>query len=509
MHRVAAPQRTRLFIFFYLIFFCFCSFYLSIPFSIYLWLKVLLTLIDRNMPEGASEPPLFSCTGEVVVERAKMSCDLPQTDGVRAEANPPNSSQPLKPMPRYLTIKHAEDGKNLSKVSPFLVQRIMSARIGQVKNIKKLRDGSLLVETHNDNQTGKLLQLTNFSNDIPVKVEPHSKFNSCKGVIFCSDLVYLNKDELMKELSDQNVIDLYRVTRRVESQIVNTPTVILTFGTPDLPPKLRIGYYSVPVRQYLPNPTRCFKCQLFGHTMKYCSNGDNICGTCGETRHVEGMACPNPAKCANCQGSHPAFSKNCPRFLEEREIIVVAAEKRISSYAARLLMRKEKESRADGGGSYAVAVSSQRVPSEAKCVSCDELRKTVDSLTVQIKELSLQLRSFFDVCSKEKVEGSQLVDLSALGVCKQPEMNTTSDGFRQPEPSLRVSPIKLNLNALAGTSSGGGGVCYSEHDNQGEGFGVSECSGSESTANEAELLAEVKSIRGQKVSRSHKRRKKK
>ena len=40
--------------------------------------------------------------------------------------------------------------------------------------------------------------------------------------------------------------------------------------------KPRIGYYFVEVKRYIPNPMRCFQCQEFGHSKKFCKNNLNV-----------------------------------------------------------------------------------------------------------------------------------------------------------------------------------------------------------------------------------------
>ena len=77
-------------------------------------------------------------------------------------------------------------------------------------------------------------------------------------------------------------------------------------------------------QQYILNPVRCFKCQWFGHTIKFCKN-TQICAKCGES-HTEEQ-CSNPLKCINCRGSHTAFNKECPKWVSEKKVQQIWAEK--------------------------------------------------------------------------------------------------------------------------------------------------------------------------------------
>lgn len=48
-------------------------------------------------------------------------------------------------------------------------------------NIKKLRDGSVLVETHTETQSRALLKLTRFFDQVPVSVQVHPTLNTSTG----------------------------------------------------------------------------------------------------------------------------------------------------------------------------------------------------------------------------------------------------------------------------------------------------------------------------------------
>lgn len=430
-------------------------------------------------PSVCSDRDLASLTAERGHKRIKLGDEFVR-DG--------SASRVYKPSPRFLSIMHADENRDLSRVSPFLIHKVISYRVGQVKNVKKLRNGTLLVETMSDKQTEKLLQLTCFSDDIAVKVAPHDKFNSSKGVIFCSDLVYLTKDELLEELKSQNVIDIYRVTRKVDNRVENTPTLILTFGTPDLPTKVRVGYYSVPVRQYIRNPARCFRCHVFSHTAKYCKAENEICAFCGEVKHEGDEMCANPLKCINCLGDHAAFSRKCPRFLEEKSVIEIATRERISIYAARSMLLREKEK--EKGRRTFSSVASSQSPSGTTCVSCVEMKETIKALTSQVTALALQIK----ILSENKCSSDTLV---------RPVQNIVTgvagDTTGMIAEAPFVKPIKISLR--------GSGVSRGE-----QGFLTPGGGSSSVETSESELLESVKAVRSQGskgARRAHKSNRKK
>ena len=52
--------------------------------------------------------------------------------------------------------------------------------------------------------------------------------------------------------------------------MIPTNTLFLTFGSPELPKEITLGYLKVKVALFVPNPMRCFNCNKFGHTSQRC-----------------------------------------------------------------------------------------------------------------------------------------------------------------------------------------------------------------------------------------------
>ena len=131
-------------------------------------------------------------------------------------------------------------------------------------------------------------------------------------------------------------------------------TFIVTFKTPVIPKYITVGYLRVPVAVYIPNPLRCFKCQKFGHGKNVCRRRET-CATCGQIGHTSND-CTSELKCPNCTGSHSAFSKNCPKWLFEKRVQQVKAEKNISFIEARRIVTAESQGRSAPGSRTAAAV---------------------------------------------------------------------------------------------------------------------------------------------------------
>ena len=86
--------------------------------------------------------------------------------------------------PKFWIVESASEDIPLQKLSPFAVQKGFQAIAGTLKSIKRLRNGSFLVECSKRAQAQNVLQTNRFI-DRPVKVLIHKTLNSSQGVIRC------------------------------------------------------------------------------------------------------------------------------------------------------------------------------------------------------------------------------------------------------------------------------------------------------------------------------------
>ena len=91
----------------------------------------------------------------------------------------------------------------------FAVQKGFQAVAGTLKSIKRLRDGSFLVECGKRAQAQNLLRTNQFI-DRPVKVSVRKTLNSSRGVIRCWDLTGMSEVEIWDEVKDQGVRYLHK-----------------------------------------------------------------------------------------------------------------------------------------------------------------------------------------------------------------------------------------------------------------------------------------------------------
>ena len=174
--------------------------------------------------------------------------------------------------------------------------------------------------------------------NLKIKTYPHKTLNSSKGVIRNKELSQCSREEILAELKNQGVTDIKRITIKKENQSIQTNMYILTFNSPTTPKEIKIGYINEKIETYIPNPLRCYKCLKFGHHGSVC-NGHTICGKCGEREpnHTT-INCNLNTRCANCDEDHPSYTRSCPAWKKEKEILTIKHTKNIPYPEARKIV---------------------------------------------------------------------------------------------------------------------------------------------------------------------------
>ena len=250
--------------------------------------------------------------------------------------------------PRFLIIASSNEGA-LQRLSPFAIQKALVGLAGEPKNVKKLRNGSLLIEALTESHSKCLLKSKALCN-VPITVTAHSFLNSSRGVIRSRDLEGVDDDEMCNNLTSQGVTAVKRISVRRNNELVPTNTLVLTFSCPTLPKSIKAGYLSIPVEAFIPNPLRCFKCQRFGHGQNSCRN-KLTCARCGQLDH-DSKDCKRDTICCNCRGSHFAYSRECPKWKLEKKVQQVKVQNNVSFFDARKLVETTGPAM---GKSYAAA----------------------------------------------------------------------------------------------------------------------------------------------------------
>ena len=84
--------------------------------------------------------------------------------------------------PRFLLIESAVPEEPLTKLSPFVIQKVLVSIAGNPKSVKKLNSGALLVEVERPKHAENLMKITRF-HQTPAKCTPHGNLNRSRGII--------------------------------------------------------------------------------------------------------------------------------------------------------------------------------------------------------------------------------------------------------------------------------------------------------------------------------------
>jgi len=100
------------------------------------------------------------------------------------------------------------------------------------------------------------------------------------------------EEELLELLSNQGVFKVKRFTNIGPNNITNTlPMVSLYFNIPNLPREVIIAHEIFPVKKYIPRPSLCRKCWIFGHPEDLCPNIP-VCRYCTSAHELNNL-CKN------------------------------------------------------------------------------------------------------------------------------------------------------------------------------------------------------------------------
>ena len=144
-----------------------------------------------------------------------------------------------------------------------------------------------------------------------------------------------------EEYSEMDIADetgaskVQRIYKLLAGRKTPTEQVILFY--PDyLPEVVYCGFKRCRVREYIPEPTKCYNCQRFGHKAAACHSKKSICSKCAGNHEVK--ECPtiisgpgnNTPRCANCSDAHPTSYGGCPAYKKAKEIVKIQRSEKLS-----------------------------------------------------------------------------------------------------------------------------------------------------------------------------------
>ena len=224
---------------------------------------------------------------------------------------------------------------NLSKVNPIYVAQTINDLVGRVDKVYNTQNGLKIL--CNKRQASLFKKEQKFGKyGCKFTIKDNNDFKpKVKGIIHGIPLD-TNIFDIEKELKVQNsLVDIEKVFRlqkfdKIQDRKTDTESIIIVYNSEIVfPSYLYLGYRRLTVKEFIPHPVRCYKCQRFGHISKNC-RGKQICPFCGDNHSFDKCQNRDNKKCSNCGGSHSAGFKGCLLFVKAKKIKEFSHQKNIT-----------------------------------------------------------------------------------------------------------------------------------------------------------------------------------
>ena len=113
--------------------------------------------------------------------------------------------------PPFLLIESALPEEPFTKLSPFVIPKVLVSIAGNPKPVKKLNSGALLVEVERPKHAETFLKITRFHQTL-AKCTPHGNLNRSRGIIRCPNSAGISEKEIFDKLSSHNVSEARRIS---------------------------------------------------------------------------------------------------------------------------------------------------------------------------------------------------------------------------------------------------------------------------------------------------------
>lgn len=277
----------------------------------------------KYVRSNTETPSAKSRTGNTMTYAERLGLKSKAASLATRKQDPPNL---VKITPED-TEQYSSSEKTKEKVKELITPVETNLR---VRNLRRIQGNGILVETENKENVEALLaseklKRAGLNVGLPQKKNP-------RIIIF--DVPEMESDDkIIQAIIDQNTNEEEGKKLRREMKIAfktgvkdkqsNNVIIDVSKNARDIiikKDRIYVGWNCCKVQDYLA-VTRCYKCQGFGHTTKYCRSSNETCGHCSESNHSF-KNCPNkakPAVCSNCKkqgrsSDHCVTSKECPAY---------------------------------------------------------------------------------------------------------------------------------------------------------------------------------------------------
>lgn len=347
-------------------------------------------------------------------------------------------------------------------ISPLVAYKQIEKNINPLKEYTtRNRDGSFNIVV----PRAEVTLVTHISQigPIPVIIEKHPFRNKCRGTVHTWDSVRMTETEILNSLKAS------RVTKVVKKKYTNKDTknrefsgeLLLTFDSDTLPAVIKLGWLNLEPQQYLPKPLQCNKCFRFGNqcfefepTFTPKCTGKEKCGWCGEETGEEkhptetGEKCGKTKKCIQCKGNHQSWSKYCPAYIFECDILATKETQRISYKQAKKVVDTQISGSRPASTAANIVYASKNNKIDNKLeellnLSNQKWEERFETLSTVVGNLMAKMESINS--SIQMIETSMhrfmTTGIQPMAVIPPPEYNS---GFTTPSRQYQESMMRVN-----------------------------------------------------------------
>jgi len=218
---------------------------------------------------------------------------------------------------------------------PFRIENVLRSELQIPRANINAERNALVVKCDNEQQKHKIVNLKNICG-IPCEITEHETFNHTKAIVYVSEFNITDLESFTSGLQEKYNVVTVEGAHWIRPKNQNSKPFLITFRGNNLPESLKIPgeRANVPVYEYKPRPPFCQNCLQYTHSTKRCQSGEIRCRRCSGA-HPTRQCVSDTTSCFYCEESHMAGSKQCPKQIEEEEIINIQYKQKISAKQAR------------------------------------------------------------------------------------------------------------------------------------------------------------------------------
>lgn len=273
--------------------------------------------------EGGSWQTFISHRGRTS-RNAERDRKRPRTSSTFVES-PKEKGKILSTKEIDLTVIVEGVDNNIAQITPTKMAKFLHQEIGQVQVERRRK--SLKIICKDAKQVAKLKNVIDFAGKT-VKVTPYNPNEyRRKAVIRVNPEV--QEEELLEWLKKDKVVHAKRFKKRINGELKDTRSVLLTFETKEIPSELFFAFERYKVYEYVPQVPRCYKCQRFGHLADGCHSKAR-CVRCGGEHAFNECQNKETPKCCRCEQNHSAAYLGCAKYKDAVKIHAITQSEKIS-----------------------------------------------------------------------------------------------------------------------------------------------------------------------------------